>query len=331
MAIRITSSNATNTVQYQTPTIPTVQDSSSSSASSSSLGSTATKSPSIDLFNTSSYETSNSSVTLDDGTVLQIPTLSDEDAANLKTLFGDIPEDQRASINQAGAQLAQALLQQSSSSSTASSSSSSKVAAVSNSKRSLASTTSDANGIADSASSSDTNSTTYTLSQSSPDLSSAIQTAASSYSSATGNSDYDTTIQAVAYMGVTSLQQSMSDYSSTLQNTIDQQSTIRTDRNELTSAVADWPDGTDTQTFTYHDVDENGNLQTYTKSLTQEEAKAEADSLSNTLSTLSDSSQQQQLLLQNMMQNYQQGVTTISNIMRMQYDMVKNTLQNIHY
>lgn len=132
-------------------------------------------------------------------------------------------------------------------------------------------------------------------------------------------------------MGVTSLQQSMSDYSSTLQNTIDQQSTIRTDRNELTSAVADWPDGTDTQTFTYHDVDENGNLQTYTKSLTQEEAKAEADSLSNTLSTLSDSSQQQQLLLQNMMQNYQQGVTTISNIMRMQYDMVKNTLQNIHY
>lgn len=332
MAIRINPSTGTNSIQYQTPTLPTVQDPGVASGNGQSHEkSKGKKTPAVDLFNTSSYETRNSNVTLDDGTVLQVPTLSDEDAENLKALFGNVPEDQRANINQAGAQLAQALLQQGAPAATSASAGVNKVAAVSNSKRSLASTTSDGNGIADSGAVANTNGATYTLSQSSPALSAAIQNAASTYGSATGNSNYDTTVQAVAYMGVTSLQQSMSDYSTTLQNTIGQQSTIRTDRNELTDAVANWPAGTDTQTFTFHDVDANGNLQTYTQNLTQEQAKAKGDSLSNTLSTLSDSSQQQQLMLQNMMQNYQQGVTTISNIMRTQYDMIKNTLQNIHY
>jgi hypothetical protein len=39
----------------------------------------------------------------------------------------------------------------------------------------------------------------------------------------------------------------------------------------------------------------------------------------------------QAIQLQNMTQNYQNGLSTISNLMKAAYDMTKNTIGNIHY
>lgn len=361
-SIRITnnSQNLINT-NYQapiSPLSPSVQTNVQQGPSTSSA--TAVQAPKVNLFDQSSYQT-NPAVTLPDGSTISLPTSTPEDETTFKTLFANVPDDQKEKLNAASSSLAAAVMAYVQTNPSAGSSASSATSAASVVNAATSASTSSVGGantvskfavggvskagetitgpstqatatVADPGPA-----TTYTISQTSPDvqatagINAAVSTAASTYQTATGDGGYDSTVQAVAYMGVQGLQQGLGQYASQMQNQINNQNTVRTDQNELTTAVADWPSGTTTQTFTYHDVDANGNLQTYTADLTQEQAKTEANNLSNTLSSMGDDTQMMQMQLQNMEQNYQQGVTTISNIMKMQYDMVKNTIGNIHY
>jgi hypothetical protein len=366
-SIRITdnSQNLVNT-NYQAPVSPlspSVSTSVEQGPSVSTSAASASTKPVVNLFDQSSYQT-NPSVTLTDGSTITLPTSTAEDATTYQNLFASVPDDQKEKLNAASANIATAVYAYVQANpvapSTTSSNSSSSAAAVANTTSSAStSKVGGANAVSKlavggvskagetitgpstqaSATVADAGvATTYTISQASPDVqgvTSAITAAASTYVAATstssGSGGYDSTVQAVAYMGVQGLQQSLGSYASQMQAQIDNENTVRTDQNELSSAVADWPSGTTTQTFTYHDVDANGNLQTYTADLTQDQAKTEASNLTNTLSSMGDDTQMMQMQLQNMEQNYQQGVTTISNIMKMQYDMVKNTIGNIHY
>jgi hypothetical protein len=315
-----------------------------------------TTKPTLNLFDTSSYQTTPQTVTLQDGSTITLPSMSEDETAQMQTLFANVPADKQQAVNAAGQAFAEAIrqhvatLQGTAATDDTGSTGAAAVAAPAAGtvarvavpqvqKHILATSGTDLVGPSSQASApvaAPSGSNGYSVSQSSPDVLNAFNSAAKTYSTATGSSSgygngYDNTVQAVAYMGVQGLQTELGQYAQTMQGSVNQQNTIRVDQSELSQAVADWPAGTDTQTFTFHNVDSNGMLQTYTQSLTQSQTKSMADTLSNTLATLSDQTQLQQMNLQNMSQNYQQGVTTISNLIRMQYDMVKNTIGNIHY
>lgn len=358
-SIRI-SNNSQNLVNtnYQAPISPLSSSVPTKAQPDAAPSKAAPATPSVNLFDQSSYQ-KNPTLTLQDGSTISLPTSTDEDATTFKTLFAKVPDEQKEKLNAASANLASvvyAYVQANPAASATSGSGTSTAAGVANAQASSATVSvggaqavsklavSGVSKTGESINGPSTQSTatvadagpatTYTISQASPNVQSvtnALVSAASSYQAATGSGNYDQTVQATAYMGVQGLQQSLGNYASQMQTQINNQNTLRTDQNELQTAVADWPSGTTTQSFTYHDVDANGNMQTYTADLTQDQAKTQADNLSKTLSTMGDDTQMMQMQLQNMEQNYQQGVSTISNIMKMQYDMVKNTIGNIHY
>lgn len=350
---------------YQAPISPLSPSSSTdASKSASQAASTTAAKPTVNLFDQSSYHAP-AAVTLTNGSTVTLPTSTPQDAETFQTLFANMPDEHKANINAASSNLAAAMFayvqnNPETTGSGGSKSSTSDVGAVAIANAIASANTSRVGGAANvsklavggvsklgtaingpstqsSATVADAGpATTYTISQASPDVQSlhaAAGGAASAYQAGktSGSGNYDETVQAVAYIGVQGLQQSLGNYASQMQTQINNQNTVRTDQNELSSAVADWPSGATTQTFTFHDVDANGNLQTYTENLTQDQAKSQASNLSNTLSSMGDDTQMMQTQLQNMEQNYQQGVTTISNLMKMQYDMVKNTIGNIHY
>jgi hypothetical protein len=65
--------------------------------------------------------------------------------------------------------------------------------------------------------------------------------------------------------------------------------------------------------------------------LNKAQATAALANVNSALSSMTDMNQMQAIQLQNMTQNYQNGLSTISNLMKAAYDMTKNTIGNIHY
>jgi hypothetical protein len=345
------SANLINT-NYQAPLAPLGTPTDVGQDASSLTGVEATKKPTVNLFATSSYQTTPKVVTLQDGSTITLPSMSEEEASKMQSLFGNIPADQQDAVNAASSTLAGAVMRHviaqkngDSSVSDADLAAAIIIPKVTKAAVNMATPAVGAGSVNTepvvsndygpstqaSAPVAASGSAGYTINQSSPDLPQAVSNAMASYSTASNNGNYDMTVQAVAYMGVQGLQQEMQDYSTVAQNTNNQRSTIRVDQNEINDLVANWPAGSATQSITWHEVDANGNMQTVTRSLSQTDAKKQSDALTNELSALSDTTQLQQVHLQTMSQNYQQAVTTMSNLMRMQYDMVKNTIGNIHY
>ena len=108
--------------------------------------------------------------------------------------------------------------------------------------------------------------------------------------------------------------------------------TIDTDVAELNDMLADWPEGS-SQSFTWHEAskDENGNWSIVEKSgtLSKEQAeqlktKLEADSQGlNSMSAI------EMQMLQVQVQDYQQAMTTLSNVMKAYDDNLKGIIQNV--
>jgi hypothetical protein len=271
---------------------------------------TAVKRPTVNLFDSSTYQ-AQAPVSLSDGSVLNLPSLSMEEAKEAKGLFANVPVEHHAAINSASDRLGQALMAQP------------NTIAQGSSK------------IASSA-----GATGITVSQTSPDVAGAVAHAShtytvsqgSSYGSSNGTKNYDQTVQAVAYMGIIGLQTQLGDYATSMQMTLTNQNGLRTDQSELQTAINAWPaDDTGTQNFTWHEVDSEGDYVTKSGDLTKQEAKSALSNVQSALSSYSDQTQLQTIQLQSMSQNYQTGINTISNLMKASYDTTKNTLGNIHY
>jgi hypothetical protein len=107
---------------------------------------------------------------------------------------------------------------------------------------------------------------------------------------------------------------------------------VVTDVHELKDMLAAWPEG-QSQTFTYNEVytDENGvkQLRKKTVTLTREEAEKllrELEVVADDLGTLSAI---EQVSMQKLTHEYQQAMTTISNIMKTFEENLKGIIQNV--
>jgi len=108
---------------------------------------------------------------------------------------------------------------------------------------------------------------------------------------------------------------------------------VDTDAAELNTMINDWPADDQTQTFTYHEVvtDKDGNqsLQDKTVTVTKEQAEDLYNQLKATSDDLSNISQADTLNLQIQVQDYQQAMTTLSNVMKAYDDNLKGIIQNV--
>lgn len=107
---------------------------------------------------------------------------------------------------------------------------------------------------------------------------------------------------------------------------------IDTDAAELQSMINDWGDQ-ETQQFTYHelvtDKDGNQSLVTKTVTLTKDQANDLYNQLKGTSDDLSTISQADTANIQIKTQDYEQAMTTLSNIMKSYDDNLKGILQNV--
>ncbi len=118
-----------------------------------------------------------------------------------------------------------------------------------------------------------------------------------------------------------------------LQGKLNMKTELRTQLAEVRDMVANWPEGAETQTFTYtsYDVDTSTGKVTEnvrTEELTKEQAVALQERMQSQLDTLSDITQMQQLDLQQKYQAQGQAMQTMSEIMRSSHDTMKNTIAN---
>ena len=161
-------------------------------------------------------------------------------------------------------------------------------------------------------------------------LTQAATHATGTYTDVTGSDDLDKNVAATTYMGLIGLQTDLADFASTVSAQNNRLQTARTQYANLTDTVANWPKGQETVQFTWSDLDAKGNTVQTSGALTQDQAQAKADQLqNNTIPQLSSTNQIQQLQLQNLTQNYQQGVNTLSNVLKFQFDTVKSIIGNI--
>ncbi len=168
----------------------------------------------------------------------------------------------------------------------------------------------------------------------SPQLTQAVGKAVSTYQAANPGANYDQTVQAVTFSGVLGLQNQLSDYAKYVQNNINQSNAIQGQAEDINTTLAAWPTGSDgkpaaTVTFNVTTQQPDGTYSTAAQALTQGQAKTAYSNLQSTLSTMSSQTQTDQLQLQNMSQNYSQGINTISTLLKMNYDTVKGIIGNI--
>lgn len=307
--------------------------------------------PQINLFDKTTYD---SNVEKTGGTQPQagsgLPTFSDDEQTQIHSLIDSVPDEHKAAVNQAGLNLAQSVWaslgvntvpQTTPPTATAQSVGAATTAVAASpfraSKQVAAATEGASTQPASAFASKGTvvGSTTTgpaTVSQASPDVQNAFNQTAIAYSSAVPTDSYDSAVTRTALVGVMGLQGSLKDFSNDMAGTVKNENTLRADASELQNVLTNWPDGAATQDASYHTVSSDGTITAVASApMTKQQVSDALDNVKNAGSTMSDATQMQMLQLQSMEQNYQQGVTTISNVMRTSYDMVKNTLQNIHY
>ena len=108
---------------------------------------------------------------------------------------------------------------------------------------------------------------------------------------------------------------------------------LRTDMADIRETLADWPAGQETQHFTWTEVSigPDGKLQSETKEgdLTKEEAQALLEELDTQLDTLREMTELQRIDLQNMTQDYNQALNTLSGILKSQQEYLKAIINNL--
>jgi hypothetical protein len=164
-----------------------------------------------------------------------------------------------------------------------------------------------------------------------PAVATGINQAAQTYQGVSGPQSYDNTVEAVSYMGVLGLQNELFDFAKQVQSNVDSQNVIRVDLQDLNQVLQNWPAGAATQNFSWTDFDKYGKAVHHDNvPLTQDQATSLQDSLRSELTSMTDTNQTQQLHLQDMTQKYQEGINTISNLLKFEHDTVKSIINNIH-
>jgi hypothetical protein len=107
----------------------------------------------------------------------------------------------------------------------------------------------------------------------------------------------------------------------------------RTDQAELVEMLSSWPDDGSSESFTYREikVSDDGELVVTEKTvqLTKEQALGLLQSLELQGSTIGEITAMDGFKLQKMTQDYQEGMTILSNILKQQDETLRGTIQNV--
>lgn len=153
------------------------------------------------------------------------------------------------------------------------------------------------------------------------------------YMLTTGADKADQAVQSVMFGAMVGIEQELGDFAKSFQEKIDLAGEVRTDITELRDEIADptWDDGS-TRSFSWTEVtvDENGNMRVTQNEgeLTKEEAELLLKKLEDQLATLSEMNDVARFDLQRMTQDYQQALSTLSNLLKSQHDSLMAIIRN---
>ena len=143
------------------------------------------------------------------------------------------------------------------------------------------------------------------------------------------DTEYDRNIGAVTYMGIIGLQNELGDYAQVVNRQNGVAAKVRTQLANLNDTVSNWPAGTPAISFTWTELDKDNNAVEKSGLLTKDQAQAQAKNLTDVTNSMQGTSNEMQLALQNKVQQYQQAVTTLSNLMKSSFDTVKGIVSNL--
>jgi hypothetical protein len=165
-------------------------------------------------------------------------------------------------------------------------------------------------------------------------LQSSIDQTYETYLLTTGQSNASNATEGVLFAGMNGVEQNLYDFFEEVQDRQSQANELRTDITELESMLAEWPDGQETQLFSWHEIvfSEDGTttvVEHKNEPLTKEQAQELLDKLNTQQDSMSTISTQDQFKLQQMTEKYQQAMETLSNILKSQDDTQKGIISNI--
>jgi hypothetical protein len=167
------------------------------------------------------------------------------------------------------------------------------------------------------------------LSQGLKDASSA---AIATYVLTSGSEDLSAMNQGFMNMAIGGMEYKLHEFATAVQENTEITRGIRTEATELRDMMSDWPAG-ETREFTWHEVtyDENGKptVTEHTEQLTKAEAEQLLGNLDTWLQSANDINEIVKFDLQKFHQEYQQGVQTLTTIMKQVNDDMMKIINNI--
>ena len=260
----------------------------------------------------STYTQAPTKVTFDDGRSIAVPDFTDEQRQQMAAVFGNVSPQQLQQLTTAGSSFAQAAIAASPGGDISNAST-----ILRRDSQNFATATVTSGALAPSAHIATSKLTT------------SLGNAASVYQNVTGNTDTVLTAQAATYMGLLGLQSDLTAYAKKVKGNLDRKQQTQTELADVSQEITDWPAGQDTQTFKWTTYDENGKALTHTEKLTQAQARDVAKQLEGQINTFTDQNQMDQIHLERMMQNMQQGYNTVSNLSKANFDTIKAILNNV--
>lgn len=167
----------------------------------------------------------------------------------------------------------------------------------------------------------------------SPALEEATATALATYVTTTGAEDYARISQDFMYMAMSGMESQLRDFTDRLSQNMELGQDLRTSCTELRDMLSDWPEG-ETQSFSWTEVtydDENNPLvvRHEDEALTKDDAEKLLTTLETQLAGVSDVSELAKLDLQQVYQDYQQAVQTLTSIQKTMHDDAMKIVANM--
>lgn len=158
----------------------------------------------------------------------------------------------------------------------------------------------------------------------------AITNTSSTYALIVGTSSADSAMSGVVAAGLAGIEKDLQDFAAVVQGHLDEKKSLNEDLAEARDTIKNWPEGAETQNFSWTEFDGNGNaIRHENEPLTRDQADQLVSQMDTRYQTLQDMSQMDNLRLQDMYQKQQQAYTTLSNILKMQFDLIKAIIGNI--
>ncbi|MEZ4271878.1 MAG: hypothetical protein R3C68_10755 [Myxococcota bacterium] len=156
-----------------------------------------------------------------------------------------------------------------------------------------------------------------------------LSNAAEQYIAVTGETELTKVTNASMMLAIDGIQADVQDLAMELSNATQYGKSKREEISEFRNTLADWPQGAETQEFTWTTFDDAGSIVEQTDQLNRPQAEAKLKELDQQLATNAETSEDFKFRLQMVMQNQQQVFQVISEIEQNFHATARGMLQNL--